>query len=429
MDTFRTTDGAPIQIASNLEQLKIEHVLQRDRDVWSVIHEPPYLAVDITRLQARIAALTRFPVFSRGQLWQNLRHEDLARRLLGLLIGGGTNAGFGAGNRAFVVGKANTKANTLLNWNKPLIIGSTPWCAEGTHFIYIDGNDSYQHEFGELTTVRGLSRTSSPHFDFTVMSDLRDRYIAEYLNGAMDSLRNMDALSAILDKTFEQNTLSLAAAEAYHSHVSIGMTSVDYDAPVLTKYDRPTHDVAGQPKIEVSFALLHYEKAIVEFNAMKADRAAGKTNDAFVHGVYCTVAVAACIEAIANKLVYIQTSAHPDRNDRRTPLKKINESASALVTQPGGVYAPLIAGHPAHDTLDALRMLRNSFMHAKELETDIDQQTLTSTILTEVDESACRNYLEQLRLAVEYVYSQLPTLAPPIVTKASVTWMGDLEVP
>lgn len=429
MDTFRTTDGAPIQIASNLEQLKIEHVLQRDRDLWSVIPKTPYLAIDLKRLQARTAALTRFPVFSSGQLWQNLRPVDLAPRLLGVLFGGGTNAGFGTDGRAFVAGKANAKAHVLLNWNEPLIVGSTPWCAEGTHFIYIEGKDSFQHEFGKLITVRGFSRPSSPHFDFTVLADLRDRYNAEYFNGPEGASRDLAALSVLLDKTFEQNALSLAAAEALHARVSISMTSVDYDAPVLTKYDRPTHDSAGHPKIEVSFALLHYEKAIVEFNAMKAYRAAGKMDEAFAHGVYCAVAVAACIEAIANNLVYVQTSAHPNAKDRRTPLEKINGSASALAAQAGGVYVPLAAGQPAYDALDALRVLRNGFMHAKELETDIDPQTLTSVILTAVDNSACRNYLVQLRLTVEHVFSQLPKLAPPIVTKTNVTWMGDLDVP
>lgn len=429
MNTFRTTAGEKIQIASDMEQLKIEHVLQRDRDVWSVIPEPPYLAIDLMRLQERLPALTCFPVFSTGQLWQNLRREDLGARLIGMLVGGGTNAGFGTDGRVFVAGKANAKACILLNWNEPLIVGTTPWCAEGTHFIYIDGTDVFQHEFAELIAVRGRSRPSSAHFNFAQLTDLRDHYNAEYLNGPKGVARNLDALSALLDSAFEQNALSLAAAEALHARVSIGMISVDYAPPILTKYDRLTHDGAGQPKVEVSFALLHYEKAIVEFNAMKVHRAAGRIDEAFAHGVYCVVATAACIEAIANKLVYVQTSAHPSYKDKRTALEKINDAASSLAAQASNVYSPLVPGQPEYCALNSLRILRNSFMHAKELETDIDPQTSRSMTLATVDESACRNYLMYLRLIAERVFSQLPKIASPIVTKTNVKWMGDLEVP
>lgn len=429
MNTFRATDGASIQITSELEQLKIEHVLQHDRDVWAIITTHPYLSIDNECLRAKMALLTRFPVFSSAQLWQNLRCKDLGIRIAGALIGGGTNAGIGANNRAFVEGKANTKANLFLNWNSPLIVGSTPWCAEGTHFIYIDGDDRFQHEFGTLVTVKAHSRPNSPHFDFTELANLRDRYNAEYLNSPKDSQPDLDALSVLLDMTFKQNALSLAAAEAYHARVSQGMESVNYNAPILTKYDRPTHSVSGQPKIEVSFALLHYEKAIIEFNAMKAARGAGNVDEAFVHGVYCAVATAACIEAIANKLVYVQTSVHPDYKDRRTPLQKINDAASTLVVQSGGAYIPLLTGQPVYDALDALRGLRNGFMHATELENDIEPQELTSMVMSTVDENACRSYLAQLRLAVDHVFSQLPELAPPIVTKSNVTWMGNHEVP
>ncbi len=429
MDTFRSAEGESIQIASNLDQLKIEYVLQHDRDVWLIIPQSPYLAIDLERLRVKAAMLTRFPVFSSGQLWQNFQSKDLSSRLLGLFIGGGTNAGFGTNSRAFVAGKANAKSQILLNWNQPLIVGSTPWCAEGTHFIFVDDEDIFQHEFAELITNQGPSRPCSPHFDFTVLAELRDCYNTEYLNGPKDSSRDLAALSVLLNKTFEQNALSLAAAEAFHTQVSFGMTSEDYEAPTLTKYDRPTHDIDGKPKIETSFALLHYEKAIIEFNLMKDYRTAGKLDEAFVHGVYCVVAAAACLEAIANKLVYAQSSAHPDYKDKRTPLQKINESAQALVIQNGGVYDSLAADQLTYKTLDALRMLRNKFMHAKELEQDIDFPTLTSVTLTAVNETSCREYLQQLRLAVEHIFSQLPTLASPIVIRSRVTWLGDLEVP
>ncbi|NUX59292.1 hypothetical protein [Paraburkholderia youngii] len=318
MNRYAAVDGSPISIGNDIEQLKIEHVLQHDRDVWVVTPDHPFLAIDADLLNQRTSKLTHFPVFSSGQLWQNVRREDLGARLLASLVGGGVNAGFGPESRAFVTGKANGKARTLINWNTPLVIGTTPWCAEGTHVIYVDGNDLFQHEFGTLVTVRAFSRPSSTHFDFTALADLRDRYNADYLNCPKDVEPDLVALGALLDETFKRNALSLAAADIFHSQVSSGMTSVDYEAPVLTKYDRPTHDAAGQPKIEVSFALLHYEKAITEFNELRDLRTSGKLDEAFAHGVYCLVAVAACIEAIANRLVFLESAVHPTHSDKRT---------------------------------------------------------------------------------------------------------------
>lgn len=429
MNLFTAADGSPISVGNDVDQLKVEHILQRDRDVWVVKPEHPFLAINAQLLRERAARLTRFPVFSSGHLFQNLKHGDIAARIIAGLAGGGVNAGLEPGSRVIVAGKANANARTLFNFNEPLIHGTTPWCAEGTHFVYVDGNDLFQHEFANLITVRTLSRPNSVHFDFTALADLRDRYNAEYLNHPKDANPDLEALGDLLDKTFAQNALSLAAAETFHALVSPGMGSVDYHAPVLTKYDRLTHDSAGQPKIEVSFGLLHYETAITEFNAVKSQHVSGNLNDAFRHGVTCLVAVAACIEAIANRLVFLQTGTHPTYKDRRQPLDKLNDAATAMVAARGGTYVPLAAGHVAYDTLDSVRITRNNFMHAKELETDIDISTSASVTLTSVDEPHCRDYLRQLRLAVDHVFSQLPYLVPPIVTRENVVWMGNLEVP
>lgn len=162
---------------------------------------------------------------------------------------------------------------------------------------------------------------------------------------------------------------------------------------------------------------------------MKKSRAAGMMDEAFVHGVYCAVAVAACIEAISNSLVHAETGVHPDHKDKRPPLVKINRAALTLATRNGGSYVPLQPGQSAHDVMDDVRVLRNGFMHAKELENDIDPDALTSTLLTNVDEAHCRRYLSELRSAVAHVFDQLPSVRCPIVTRPNVRWMGDLEVP
>ena len=150
---------------------------------------------------------------------------------------------------------------------------------------------------------------------------------------------------------------------------------------------------------------------------------------ALFHGVYCVVAVAACIEAIANKLLFQQSGTHPDHRDRRQPLQKLNEAAGALAQTAGQRFVPLAAGQPAYNELDRVRELRNAFMHAKERDEEVDPVALTSTVSVAVDEAHCRAYLQQLRLGVAQVYGQLAALTPPIVTRDNVKWLGDLEVP
>lgn len=41
--------------------LRLEHVLQRHRDVWIVVPEKPFLAVDAGRVQAHLQGLEAFP--------------------------------------------------------------------------------------------------------------------------------------------------------------------------------------------------------------------------------------------------------------------------------------------------------------------------------------------------------------------------------
>ncbi|KUM04253.1 hypothetical protein AWB61_20635 [Chromobacterium sp. F49] len=409
--------------------MKIEHLLQSRRDVWKIIPTYPYLAIDWERVQSEMPSLKTFVVFSEGQLLQNMRTQDLGARILGMLVGGGANAGFGTNSNAFVRGKANAKAWHLHNWNPLLYIGASPWIAAGTHFIMVDDDSIFQHEFAELITVNAYSRPQSAHFDFTALCDLRDEYNTKYLNNRSASEAELHALALSLDRAFRENSRVLAEAETLHNRLSVGMTSVDYDAPTLTKYDRLIHNAGGVPQVEIAYALLHYERAIKDFNSLKASHAAGNVDDALSLGINCVVSAAACVEAIANRLVYEATGMHPDRRDKREPVSKINDAGAALAMLDGNSFSPLTRGTPVFSSLDEIRILRNAFMHAKEQETDIDPTTSTSEMLNKVDEANCRRFLASVRECADKVYSQLPKLTPPIVIMRNVTWMGDLEVP
>ena len=429
MQRFQDVNGETLPSTDTPRWLLIEHVLQRYRDVWVPIEKYPFLAVDIQRVESHCTQVTEFAVFANGHMMQNIRPDEGGRRLLSMLTGGGTDAGMSPNGKVMVEGIANPRANWMMYFNDPFYVGMQPFAASGTRYIYIDGNGAYQRTFGELVTVNGYSRPRSTHVNFDPLADMVRTYHDQYINGQRDAPPDIQQLSALLDAMFVENEKILAAATQHHRDHAPLERPFDYDAPTLTRYGRLTHDAVGLPRIELSFALLHYEKALREFDSLKTAVQARNAEVAFFHGVYCVVAVAACIEAIANKLVFVQTGVHPDYRNKRQPLQKINEAAAALTQTAGQTFAPLVAGQSAYDSLETVRELRNAFMHAKERDEEVDTIALTSTVFTAVDEAHCRTYLQQLRLAVAHVYGQLPALAPPIVTRDNVTWMGDLEVP
>ncbi|MHB8386402.1 hypothetical protein [Metallibacterium sp.] len=429
MQRFKGVKGDALPSTQAANWLLMEHVLQRHRDVWVPIDTYPFLAVDTDRLAAHCTSLDGFPVFTTGRLFQNIRPDEGGQRLLSAFVGPGLNAGLSPDSNVIVEGVANPRANWMMFFNDPFFIGMHPFAALGTQYIYVDRNGIYQRKFAELIVVDRHSRPRSAHVNFDPLADLVRTFHQEYINGPRDAPRDLRRLTALLDDIFVENERMLAAATSHHRSRTPLETRFDYAAPTLTKYGRLTHDATGRPRIELSFALLHYEKALREFNDVKAAALAGNTEAAFFHGVYCVVAVAACVEAIANKLAFTQTSAHPDYRDKRQPLQKINEAAAALASASGNGFVSLAEGQPAYGALEAVRELRNAFMHAKERDEEVDPMALTSTVVTAVDEAHCRTYLMHLRQAVAYVYEQLPGLSPPIVTKDNVKWMGDLEVP
>jgi len=410
--------------------LAVEHVLQRYRDVWVPIDTYPFLAVDTNRMDAHCQAMGDFAVFSGGRLMQNLRPEEGSSRLISGLMGGGVNAGLTPDSKVIVEGMANPRAHWIMSFNDTFAVGMHPFAALNTHYIFVDGNGSYQRQFAELVIVDGYSRPRSGLVNFDSLAAMVLTFHLEYINGPRDKSRDMVRLAALLDSIFEENEKILTAATAHHCEHAPLESPFDYVAPTLTRYGRLTHDAGGNPRIELSFALLHYEKALREFESLKAAATKNDTEAAFVHGVYCVVAMAACVEAIGNRLAFLETGAHPDHRDRRQPLQKINEAGASLAHAAGRAFVPLGSGQPIYRSLDRMRELRNAFMHAKERDEEVDPVALTSTVFTAVDENRCREHLRNLRLAVAHVFDQLaPEHAPPIVTRENFDWLGGIEVP
>lgn len=179
----------------------------------------------------------------------------------------------------------------------------------------------------------------------------------------------------------------------------------------------------------MAFALVHYERALRDFDLLKAANRTANKEAALATGVYCIVSVAACLEAVANKLFFIEKGRHPTMRDRGTPLEKLDAAAATLVAQTGGTYVPLHPNDASYVAMERVRVLRNSFMHASERDAAISPDTLLSKVFDEVSEARCRAYLRELRLTVGKVFDQLPKLPAPIVTRANTTWLGSLEVP
>lgn len=410
--------------------LPVAHVLQRYRDVWVPIKAYPYLAVDTARIEAHCRNIGEFAVFVGGRLMQNLRTEEGGQRMLSALMGGGVDAGMSPQAQIVVEGMANPRAQWVMNFNDTFGIGVHPFAALHTHYIYVNGNGSYQRKFADLAVVDRHSRPRSTYADFDLLADMALAFHLEYIDGLHGAPCDTARVAALLDAMFSENEKILTAATEHHRERAPLEKPFDYVAPTLTRYGRLSHDAGGQPRIELSFALLHYEKALREFDTLKMAIVKKDTEAAFLHGIYCVVAVAACAEAIGNRLAFLQTSAHPDHRDKRQPLQKINDASVALAQTTGRTFVPLAPGQPTYDALDRVRELRNAFMHAKKRDEEIDPVALTSIVFTAVDENRCRDYLRNLRLAVAHVFDQLaPEHVAPIVTRENVDWLAGIEVP
>lgn len=435
MGFFTTKDGNRPYLNTDPDWLVCEHVLQRFRDTWVITKSHPYLVIDEQRFKehcSEVYAAKDFVVFTNAILFQNMQPKEIAARILSGMFAGGTNAGMSQAGRIIVEGPANSKARNFIFFNDHLGIGLHPYSALGTRYIHVDlANDQRisQREFAELVVVDGKSRPRSEYVDFAPLAELQEKYYAEYLNGTRADLEEAEELASLMDSIFVENAKILAAAERHHLEKVSHEQPIDYDPPELTKYGRLTHSSAGTPLIEIAFSLLHYENAIVAFHELKVATSSSDLESAFRYGVSCVVAIAACVEAIANKLVFNATGQHPGYRDRRKPSEKIKQSADILMSQRGLSYQPLVAGDTSYDVLERLRMLRNALMHSTEQEHDIDPLKLTAVIVSEVSEESCRKGLAQLRLAVAHIFDQLDWIARPIVTDPNFRWFEDFEVP
>lgn len=277
------------------------------------------------------------------------------------------------------------------------------------------------------TSVRSAPLKPST-VDFDPLADLSEALHRDAFSGANVEPTDPAKLSELLNAIFAQNLAILSRVAPHHSEEPAD-AEFDYHPPELTRYGRLVNDVSGAPRVEIAFGLLHYERALGEFDQLKRASRESRKEATLAAGVYCIVSIAACLEAVSNKLFFLEKGRHPIFNDRGTPLEKLNASAVVVAAARGRNFVPLDSSDDRYQAMDRVRKLRNIFMHASERDEAVSADTLLAEVFDEVSEVQCRLYLRQLRLTIGHVFDQLPDIQPPIVTSEKVTWMRDIEVP
>lgn len=314
--------GKPLKFANAHEELTAEYVLQRFREVWVVTEIRPYLAIDEEALRARMVGMDTFTVLSAAMLFQNVSRRDISSRMATALTGPGTTASMSPKAELLVNGEANPQAHLLLRFNPLLGIGTHPFAAFGQHYISVEPGRLFQREIAKLVVEGGRAEPRTDLFDFRKLGDLLHGFHHARLGA--EPTGDPGQYAQMLDEIFDENVAALALFEEHHAKSPRPGPKYDYEAGELTRYGRLVHDDRGEPQIETSFALLHYEKALHEFDALKRATAARDLERMYGHGVYCVVAVAACLEAVANRLAFDASGKHSAASESGTALGRIN---------------------------------------------------------------------------------------------------------
>ena len=425
-DKYLTLAGTQLTFSDWREELLGEHVLQTFCDVWVLTRVRPFLAIDEKRFRTRIAEMTGAPfvVLSGATLWQNVSLEDLRTRLLTSLGGPGLAASPSATSEYLVEGEANPQAHLCQRWNEMLRFGTHPFVAMQTHYIAVEPGRIFQRKAGELIVEDKHTRPQSDHFDFSKLARLASEFHVAHLDRPA---KEKAELATMLDAIFAENEAALIAVERHHAEADRSGPRFTDPPARLTRYGRLVHR-EGVRLVETSFALLHYEKALHEFDTLKRATAEGNLERSYLYGVYCVVAVAASVEAIANRLWYDEKGSYPGM-DGGTAVGRMMGAARRLAANQGKTFNTMGTSEPEYRSMERVRLLRNSFIHATEGGAAVDPHTLLSVQVVDVNEQSCRQFLLHLRNLVAFVFDQLEWLSRPINTRPNVSWLGDIEVP
>jgi hypothetical protein len=415
-------------------RIKILSCLQRHRHLWTIQSEYPYLAVDGDKLGEMLATHERTTLLSHDFILQNLSREEIGRIVATRMVDGGVATGLTQTSHLFPEGPANPNAYCLVAFNDVLQLGTTPFIADGVWLIVIDSTLLYQYTIAKLESdgVHSYAHSSCLPMDpYRELAKVyRDRFFQN--RGTIDSAEQ-ESLSSFLDSVFDVNRNVHDEAIRYHlQHKSVG-PEYTHDAPTLTMFGRLAHDQLGAPTIEHNLALLHYRKAIEEFNRAKDAEQSGALEDVVTCGSYCAIALAAFVDAIANRTYFVSQGRHVDQTDSRTPSERLRDEAEKITKSRSDPtkrhFRRLKQSSDCCKALDEIRQIRNSLVHAIETPYTVDADSQLSSLFATVSVANNRRLLRLVREAVAFVVDQIPEVGVPVRLDRRVTWLGTWEVP
>ncbi len=426
-----TIDAALIAKQGTVGSLRIESVLQCDQAAWRPIGRFPYLAIDASTLNKALAEGRNGNLFTHGTVLQNVSMDDLRLRLMSALVGGGIAAQNKADAEVVVEGQANPASFGYLVGNSSFDVGSCSFASSGTRLVVLDGTSVYQYAIGGLKIVGGRSQPDARDFSFDEVSRLRNIFVDQYLAGGRRHLgrRERTALTALLESIFSENSKLNRAAANYHTGRKPAGPKFAYPTITLTRYGRLTHDSSGSPRISNNFTLLHYENSLREFDLLKTATTEGNWAGIAQDGVYCIVSLGACIEAFSNEVFFLAEGIHPTHKEKRQPQAKLDALGQKAATKSGRGFSPLAKPSPERDSIDRVRVLRNSFMHFSSETLGVSPSVNVSAQIAEVSESECRIHLKNVRVGLKHQADQLPELGV-LLPLSGMKWLGpNVEIP
>lgn len=412
--------------------IRLHACLQREQMIWRSQPEYPYLSVDVEALNRCYSTIGRTVLLTDDFLLQNLSREELGRVIAARMVGGGVDAGIASTSDLVPEGAVNPNAYSLWSFNSPLHIGTTPFMAEGVRLLVLDEDQPYQYTVADLDSFESRSFPVSEFLPLEPYREFQSHFHERY--SKRRKLLNADEL-AELDKfiitVFEANKKVLKEAELYHLRNKNANPQYTHSAPLLTPFGRLVHGKEGEPKIEHNLALLHYKKAIEEFDCAKNAEDSGSDERKVIHGAYCLIALAAFIEAAANRAYFVSKGSHGVQNDERSSTDRLLSEAAQIARKRQRRFRRLKQSSKEYKALEDVRKIRNKLIHATEVAVPIDQGVGASELVACLSVENCRRLLSLVRKALVHIVKQVPEIGLQVRLddNDNVKWLGEREVP
>lgn len=236
-------------------------------------------------------------------------------------------------------------------------------------------------------------------------------------------------LDRFISDVFDTNRKVLKEAQLYHLRHKDREPRYMHPAPILTPFGRLMHDRDGKPSVEHNLALLHYTKAIEEFNCAKYAEDGGDEKRRVIHGAYCIIALAAFVETAANKAYFVSQESYNVATDNRTSTERLLSEAEQIARRQKRKFRRLKKSSEKYAALEDVRQIRNKLIHATEVAVPIEQETQTSELIARLTVVTCRRMLSLVRKALVHILDQVPEIGLQVRLDDRVNWLDDLEVP